>query len=246
MDLRSAALIIAATGALLLVAACGGGGGGDGGGGGNSPSPTSQSPQSPSSDSAGNGAGSSSTGNSAPGGSSSANAGGGSLSGNCAPTETTVVGGPLFAAAQGLIGASLLSNHGFEVQLGYSTCDGDCRTQQHQDAFAFAFGLAPPLFSPQAAIGTTLQLQPQGSVPINGQTVSTFPKGTPIFLVFGNGDERSTTANNKDLGRAIPESAVVTYGTDNTAAVNFHSSTGFDIRVGLTNVRGDLKPGCSI
>jgi len=140
----------------------------------------------------------------------------------------------------------LLSNHGFEVQLGYSTCDGNCTTQQHQDAWATAFGAAPPLFSPQATVGTTLEVQPQGGVPINGQTVSTFPKGTPIFVIFGNGDERSATANDKDLGRAIPESAVVTYGTGNTATVAFHSSTGFDVRVGLTNVRGKLDPACSM
>src|SRR5690349_995217 len=213
MHLRSALLTTAAAGALLLLAACGGG---DAGGGSTPPSPTSPSQQSPSAESGGSAPGSSAT---KPG------------SSDCqTPAQTTIVGGALFVAEQGLIGATLLSNHGFEVQLGYSTCDGNCTTQQHQDAWATAFGAAPPLFSPQATVGTTLEVQPQGGVPINGQTVSTFPKGTPIFVIFGNGDERSATANDKDLGRAIPESAVVTYGTGNTATVAFHSSTGFDVR----------------
>ena len=236
MHLRNVLLTAAAASALLLVAACGGG---DAGGGGGPLPPTSQSPQAPSGDSGGgNTTSASSDGNGSTGGSSTS---------SCqTPAQTTVVGGALFVAQQGLIGATLLSNHGFEVQLGYSTCDGSCTTQQHQDAFAFAFGLAPPLFSPQAAVGTTLQLQPQGGIPINGQTVSTFPRGTPIFVVFRNDNDVASTANNKDLGRAIPESARVSYGPDNTATVDFQIPTGLDVRVGLTNVRGDLDPACAM
>lgn len=232
MGLRSALLATAAVGVLLLIAGCGGG---DAGGGSAPPPPTSQSQPAPSADNS-NGSGTSAAGSSVPASSDSS---------NCqTPAQTTVVGGSLFVAEQGLIGATLLSNHGFEVQLGYSTCDSNCTDPQRQDAFAFAFGVAPPLFSPQTVIGTTLELLPQGGIPINGQVVSTFPKGTAIFLVFGNGDEFSTTANNKDLGRAIPETAVVTYGLGNTATIDFHTSTGFDISVGLTNVRGELDPSC--
>jgi len=236
MHLRKVLLTAAAAaGAVLLVAACGGG---DAGGGGGPLPPPNQSPQAPPADSGGGSPTSaSSDGN--------ASTGGSSTTSSCqTPAQTTVVGGALFVAQQGLIGATLLSNHGFEVQLGYSTCDGSCTTQQHQDAFAFAFGLAPPLFSPQTAAGTTLQLQPQGGIPINGQTVSTFPRGTPIFVVFRNDNDVASTANNKDLGRAIPESARVSYGPDNTATVDFQTSTGLDVRVGLTNVRGDLDPAC--
>ena len=235
MRLRNVLLTAATAGAVLLVAACGGG---DAGGGSNPPPPTSQSPQAPPTNSGGGNATSATSDG-------SASTGGDSVSSSCqTPPQTAVVGGALFVAQQGLIGATLLSNHGFEVQLGYSTCDGSCTTQQHQDAFAFAFGLAPPLFSPQAAVGTTLQLQPQGGIPINGQTVSTFPKGTPIFVVFRNDNDIASTASDKDLGRAIPESARVTYGPDNTAVVDFNTATGLDVRVGLTNVRGDLDPAC--
>lgn len=239
MHLKNVVLLTAAAaGALMLVAACGGG---DAGGGGSPLPPASQSPQSSPPDSSGGSTTSAnSDGNASTGGSSSS-------SNTCeTPAQTTVVGGALFVAQQGLIGATLLSNHGFEVQLGYSTCDGSCTTQQHQDAFAFAFGLAPPLFSPQAAVGTALQLQPQGGIPINGQPVSSFPQGTPIFLVFRNDNDIAATANDKDLGRAVPQSARVTYGADNTATVDFQTSTGLDVRVGLTNVRGDLDRACAM
>ena len=229
MHLRNVLLTAAAAGVLFLVAACGGG---DAGGGSSAVPPANQSSQLPPADSSG-GSTSTATSDSTPS--------------TCQTSaQTTVVGGALFVAQQGLIGATLLSNHGFEVQLGYSTCDGSCTTQQHQDAFAFAFGLAPPLFSPQAAVGTTLQLQPQGGIPINGQTVSAFPRGTPIFVVFRNDNDVASTANDKDLGRAIPESARVSYGPDNTATVDFQTPTGLDVRVGLTNVRGDLDPACAM
>jgi len=160
-----------------------------------------------------------------------------------------VVGGDLFVAEDGLIGATLLSNGGstfFDVQLGYSTCESNCTNPQRQDAFAFAFGVAPPLFNQNTIVGTTLALQPQSGIPIHGQMVSAFPSGTPLFLFFGDGEfnDFSATANNKDLARAYPETALVTYGANGTAIVEFRTSAGARIRVGLSNVRGSSSAGC--
>ena len=227
MNIRAALLAAATAGACLLVAACGGGADTSGSAGGTGTGSSTGSPGS--------------TGDSGSTGSSGS-------TGNCAPdTGTTVVGGDLVVADQGLIGATLLSNGGstfFDVQLGYSTCDSNCSHPQRQDAFAFAFSVVPPLFNEKTAVGTTLTLQPQAGIPINGQMVSAFPKGTPLFLVFGDGvfADFSATANNKDLARAYPETARVTYGAGNTAIVDFHTSAGLDIRVGLSNVRG--SSGC--
>src|SRR3954471_23429440 len=121
MNLRAALLPAATAAACLLVAACGGGG-----------------------DTSGNAGASGNSG-------STGSTGSGGSTGSCAPqTQTTVVGGDLFVAEQGLIGATLLSNGGstfFDVQLGYSTCDSNCHAPQRQDAFAFAFSVRPPLFN---------------------------------------------------------------------------------------------------
>src|SRR5438105_2725834 len=153
MNLRAALRAAATAGACLLVAACGGGG-----------------------DSSGNAGASGNTG-------STGSTGSGGSSGSCAPqTQTIVAGGDLFVAEQGLIGATLLGNGGltsFDIQLGYSTCDSNCTSPQRQDAFAFAFGVRPPLFNAGSPVGTTLTLQPQAGIPINGQMVSAFPTGTP-------------------------------------------------------------------
>ena len=159
------------------------------------------------------------------------------------------MGGDLLVAEQGLIGATLLSNGGltlFDVQLGYSTCDSNCSAPQRQDDFAFAFSVRPPLFNANTAVGTSLTLQPQSGVPINGQVVSTFPTGTPIFLTFGDGEfnDFSATAHSKDLGHTYPETALVTYGANNTAVVDFRTAAGAHIRVGLSNVRGGPGAGC--
>jgi hypothetical protein len=223
MDLKAALLTAAMAGTCLFVASCGGGG-----------------------DSSGNTSASGSTG-------SAGNTGGTGSSGStgtCAPqAQATVVGGDLFVAGQGLIGATLLGNGGstfFDVQLGYSTCDSNCTSPQRQDAFAFAFGVAPPLFNQNTAVGTALTLQPQAGIPIGGQMVSTFPSGTPIFLIFGDGEfsDFSATANTKDLARAYPETALVTYGANSTATVEFRTSAGARIRVALSNVRGSSGGGC--
>src|SRR5690348_10730150 len=119
MDLKAALLAAAMAGTCLFVASCGGGG-----------------------DSSGNTSASGSTGSAGNTGST----GSSGSSGTCAPqAQTTVVGGDLFVAGQGLIGATLLGNGGstfFDVQLGYSTCDSNCTSPQRQDAFAFAFGVA--------------------------------------------------------------------------------------------------------
>jgi hypothetical protein len=217
-------LAAAASSAFLVLPACGGGGGSD--------SNTSNSSGNGSSSSTG---GTDGTGSGSTGGASS-DSGGGSSAG------CTVVGGALIVAAQGPIGATLLSNGGatgsFEVELGYSLCDVNCHAPQQQDAFAFAFGAKPPLFDETTPVGTSFSLQPQTGIAINGQMASTFPKGTPIFLVFRIGDDFGETANTKDLGRAIPDTAVVSYSAGSTATVDFRTSGGLDYRVGLTNVVG--------
>ena len=228
MNLRAALLRAAMAGALVLVAGCGGG------------SDTSSTPSA-----SGNSGGTGSTDSGSTGSTGSSGS-----TGTCAPpTQTTVVGGELFVAGQGLIGATLLSNGGltfFDVQLGYSTCDSNCTSPQRQDAFAFLFGVTPPLFNQNTVVGTTLTLQPQSGIPIGGQMVSTFPSGTPLFLIFGDGEfnDFSATANTKDLARAYPETALVTYGANNTATVEFRTSAGARIRVGLSNVRGSSAASC--
>jgi len=228
VNLKVALLAAAAASAFLLLPACGGGGGGENNTNSSNGSGNGSSGSGGSSGTGGTGTGSGGTGSSDSGGSSSV---------------CTIVGGALFVAAQGPIGATLLSNGGstrsFEIDLGYSTCDANCSNPQRQDAFAFAFAGSPPTFSERASVGTTLTLQPQSGIPINGQMVSTFPQGTPIFLSFGNGDDFSATAtDNKDLGRAYPLTALVTYGASSTATVDFRTSGGLDYRVGLTNVVG--------
>src|SRR3954463_5345497 len=106
MNLR-AALLASATGACVFVAACGGGGGDTSSSAGGS----------------GNGGSTDSTGSTGSTGSSNS-------TGSCSPqAPTTVAGGDLFVAEQGLIGATLLGNGGltlFDVQLGYSTCESNC------------------------------------------------------------------------------------------------------------------------
>jgi hypothetical protein len=222
MNVGAALLAAATVGACVFVAACGGGGGDASSGAGES------------SNSAGSAGNTGSTGN----------------SGSCAPaTETTVVGGDLFVAEQGLIAATLLANGGltfFDVQLAYSTCESNCRSPQRQDAFAFAFGVRPPLFDAATPVGTTLTLQPQSGIPINGQVVSAFPTGTPVFLTFGDGEfnDFSATAYSKDLGHNYPETALVTYGANRTAIIDFRTSGGAHIRVGLNNVRASASGGC--
>src|SRR3954470_21760896 len=218
MNLSAVLLAAATAGACLLVAACGGGG-----------------------DTSGNAGASGNSGSTGSTGSGS--------TGSCAPqTQTTIVGGDLFVAEQGLIGATLLGNGGstfFDVQLGYSTCDSNCHAPQRQDAFAFAFSVRPPLFNAGTPVGTTLALQPQSGIPINGQMASAFPTGTPIFLTFGDGEfsDFSATAYSKDLGHTYPETALVTYGANSTAIIDFRPSAGAHIRVGLSNVRGS-SGGC--
>src|SRR3954470_6791165 len=230
MNLRAALLAAAMAGACLLVGACGGGGDDTSGNVGGSGS----------SESTGNAGSAGSTGD----------AGSSGSSGSCPPqTQTTVVGGDLFVADQGLIGATLVSNGGltlFDVQLGYSTCDSNCTSPQRQDAFAFAFSVRPPLFNANTPVGTTLTLQPQAGIPINGQMVSAFPTGTPIFLTFGDGEfsDFSATAYSKDLAHTYPETALVTYGANSTAIIDFRTSGGAHIRVGLSNVRGSSGGGC--
>jgi hypothetical protein len=230
MNLRAALLAATMAGACLFVGACGGGG----------------------DDTSGNVGGSGSTGSTGNTGSagSTGNAGSSGSTGSCPPqTQITVVGGDLFVADQGLIAATLLSNGGlalFDVQLGYSTCDSNCTSPQRQDSFAFAFSVRPPLFNANIPAGTTLTLQPQSGIPINDQMVSAFPTGTPIFLTFGDGEfnDFSATAHSKDLGHTYPETALVTYGANNTAVIDFGTSAGAHIRVGLTNVRGSSGGGC--
>jgi hypothetical protein len=91
-----------------------------------------------------------------------------------------------------------------------------------------------------------LALQPQSGIPINSQMASTFPAGTPIFLTFGDGEfsDFSATAYSKDLGHTYPETALVTYGANSTAIIDFRTSAGAHVRVGLTNVRGSSAGGC--
>jgi hypothetical protein len=227
MNLRAALLAATMAGACVFVAACGGGGG----------------------DTSSTAGGSGSGGSTGSSGSTGSTGTGGST-GSCAPqTQTTVAGGELFVAEQGLIGATLLGNGGLpslDIQLGYSTCDSNCHAPQRQDAFAFAFSVRPPLFNAATPVGTTLALQPQSGIPIEGQMVSTFPSGTPIFLTFGDGEfnDYSATAYSKDLGHNYPETALVTYGANATAVVEFRTSAGAHIRVGLTNVRGSSAGGC--
>jgi hypothetical protein len=76
--------------------------------------------------------------------------------------------------------------------------------------------------------------------------VSTFPSGTPIFLTFGDGEfnDFSATAYSKDLVHNYPQTALVTYGANSTAIIDFRTSAGAHIRVGLSNVRGSSAGGC--
>jgi hypothetical protein len=239
-SLKVALLAVAAAGAFVLLPACGGGGaGGDGN--------TNTSPGNGS----GNGTSGSGTGGTSDSTSGTGGTGSAGTSDNTGSSACTIVGGNLFVAQQGPIAATLVSNggstHFFDIQLGYSTCDTNCSNPQRQDAFGFAFTGTPPTFNENTALGTTVTLQPQSGMPINGQMVSTFPQGTPIFLTFGNGDDFSATAtDNKDLGHTYPETALVTYSAGSTATVEFRTSAGLDYRVGLTNVVGSPNNGCSL
>ena len=142
--------------------------------------------------------------------------------------------------------SATVASTSLDIQLGYSTCESNCHAPQRQDAFAFAFSVRPPLFNGATPVGTTLALQPQSGIPINGQMVSTFPSGTPIFLTFGDGEfnDFSATAYSKDLVHNYPQTALVTYGANSTATIDFRTAAGAHIRVGLTNVRGSSAGGC--
>jgi hypothetical protein len=162
--------------------------------------------------------------------------------------QNTVSGGSLFVAQPGPIDATLLGTGGtnfFFIDFWYSTCDANCSNPQRQDAFAHAFSNGQPgTFTAASSVGSKMTLQPQPGDPINGQLVSTFPQGTPIFVTMSNGDQFVSTGNNKDLGRAYSQTALVTYGPNNTATVAFPSANGgMDLTVGLTNVFNGSSTG---
>jgi hypothetical protein len=164
-----------------------------------------------------------------------------------ARAQNTVVGGDLFVAQQGPVGATLLSNGGlnpYSLVLVYDNVFG-IPTNNRQDKS----GSTVP-FSTGAAAGSTVQvqLQPPTSDIIHGQPVpSTFPKGIPLQLIlFAPGlnpdgpPRNSTTADiGKDLGPHNFATARVTYGSNDTAIVNFPSGGGaFGFGVRMSNVFG--------
>jgi hypothetical protein len=164
--------------------------------------------------------------------------------------QNTVVGGDLFVAQQGTVGVTLLSDGGLNpsaLTLIYDNVFGT-PTSNRQDKW----GQANP-FSPGAAAGTTVQvkLQPPSWDLIKGPVPSTYPQGIPLQLLLPGGltpngrQMYNTTADiRKDLSRITSATALVTYGSNNTAIVNFPSgggAFGFSIRVG--NVFGSSSGG---
>jgi hypothetical protein len=148
--------------------------------------------------------------------------------------QNSVVGGDLFVAQNGTIGATLLGANAnqqgfFFLELLYPSGPG------REDV-----GITQ-VFNNNTAVGTTVQLQP--SIPINGQQLNFFPQGTPVMLSLFTGDQTKITTG--EIPRSFPgvisPTAVVTYGSNNSAIVDFGGL--FDVRVGLTNVFGSFGNG---
>ena len=171
---------------------------------------------------------------------------------NCQPQ--TVVGGDLFAAEQGPVGVTLLSNGAmtaYTFNFLYDNVFG-IPTNNQQDKWG---AVAPPPFPPGTPVGTSIQVQLQ---PFTGfvhgeQTPSTFPKGIPIELWFflnntdppGPAKSSSTASIGKDIPHDFPHTASVTYGANSTATVTFFLGGVPSFAVSLTNVSGkDVPTGC--
>jgi hypothetical protein len=161
--------------------------------------------------------------------------------------QNTVVGGDLFVAQPGPVGVTLLSDGGvnpYSLTLFYNNVYLT-PTNNPQDKWGQA-----TVFNTGAAAGSTVQVQLQRPTPdvIHGQPVpSAFPIGMPLQLqlsepgLFPNQrPTNSTTASiNKDIPGLAAPTARVSYGSNDTAIVNFPSGGGaFGFSVRMSNVFG--------
>jgi len=139
----------------------------------------------------------------------------------------------LQVAEQGTISATLLGTgaaNPFTISLIYDTTGG-LSVNNPQDRFGGA-----TLFTQGSQVGSSVTIAP--TQPIGGQNMSTFPQGTAIQLLLGDGSQFGSTTGGIGKDIRVTPTAQVVFGSNNTATVNFLSGGNFDFSVRLGNVSG--------